>query len=461
MNNSQGVETGTLPEESLVSARLALADENPKLAALSNRVYGISGLSADFLVLLSCSTLIATLGLYQNSPAVIIGAMIIAPLMRPLVGLSLATLTADTKLLRRALVTLAVGTAISVFLSCTLGFILHTISLTPEMLARTRPNLLDLAVAIFAGAVGAYCQTRDDLADSLAGVAIAVALVPPLSVVGVGLSMSSYEIWGGAALLYITNLVGIAFAGIVVFIIMGYTPIHRVGKGVIISLAVLGLVMVPLGFGMYELLLENHLSRKIQEILKEKTYTFRDLRLQSVEVRRFNRPMRVIATVYGAEEAVTPLQVKLVQDFLIKETGIPIEFRLRIVPLEEIRALEVSSEKTRRLEVPAIPPVDPTLIHPGDPDLMMNPLEPELELAPSGPSPQPSAQPEQSKTVQPIEIRAPETKQPSEKSSAPASQETGGIQVEPDASGAKPVDVKSLGEKEMSQVESRVPAISP
>lgn len=157
--------------------------EQTRLSALQLRLESISGLSVDFLVLLACSTVIATFGLFQNSAAVIIGAMIIAPLMRPLVCLSLSTLTADTKLLSRALITLIVGTIMGVAISATMALFLRSLELTPEILGRTHPTLLDLGVALFAGAIGAYCQTDKSLSNSLAGVAIAVALVPPLSVI--------------------------------------------------------------------------------------------------------------------------------------------------------------------------------------------------------------------------------------------------------------------------------------
>ncbi len=313
-----------------------------RLSALESRLSSMSQLSFDFLILLIGSTVIATLGLFQNSPAVIIGAMIIAPLMRPLVGLSLAALTADMILLRRALLTLLVGTIIGISISYMLGILLHSISLTPEILGRTRPTLLDLGVAFFAGAIGAYCQTNQKLADGLAGVAIAVALVPPLSVVGIGLALNSVAVATGAALLYITNLVGIAFAGTLVFLVMGYTPLRQARKGLLVSTSLLILLMVPLGFSMYELVLENELSSKIQRILKERTHTFKDVHLQKVEVRRFKSPMSVLATVYGSEQKISAAQVKLVQDFLLKETGIPIDFRLRIVPYTEIRAMEVT-----------------------------------------------------------------------------------------------------------------------
>jgi len=323
---------------------LAHVDES-RLSALQNRLETISILNHEFLVLLSGSTVIATLGLFQNSAAVIIGAMIIAPLMRPLVALSLATITADTALLRRALFTLFVGTISGLLIATAMACFLRSLELSSEILGRTHPTLLDLGVALIAGAIGAYCQTNQRLADSLAGVAIAVALVPPLSVVGIGLALNEAAIWSGAALLYATNLIGITLAGSLVFLLMGYTPLQQARKGLAISSAITVLLILPLALSMHELVLENQISAKVRRLLKDKTLTFRGVQLREVEVKRFRTPMRVSATVIASNWPISTNQVKLVQDFLVKEIGIPIEFRLRIIPSQELSVYDVLPEE--------------------------------------------------------------------------------------------------------------------
>lgn len=338
-----------------------------KLDELKNRLEEISKLTPEFLVLLSSSTLLASLGLFQNSPAVIIGAMIVAPLMRPLVSLSLAVVTADTKLFSRATVTLLIGTACGILLSFAMGWALSFLTVTPEITNRTHPNLLDLGVAIVAGAVGAYCQTNSKLADSLAGVAIAVALVPPLSVVGIGIALSSYSIWSGALLLYATNLIGITFAGSIVFFLHGYTPLKQARKGLLISFSTVVLLIAPLAFSMRELILENILSSNIQEIL-QRTETFKGMQLQNVDVKLFRKPMDVKATVLSSNHAISSNQVKLVQDHLEKETGRSVSFKLRMIPATEISSVEVSPQgEVRQFEPlsPSIPSFETPIIDHG------------------------------------------------------------------------------------------------
>ncbi|HEY9871287.1 MAG TPA: DUF389 domain-containing protein [Candidatus Obscuribacterales bacterium] len=324
-----------------------------KLRDLQARLEDMSRLSVDFLVLLASSTAIATLGLFLNSAAVIIGAMIIAPLIRPLMGLALASLTADILLMRRAVGCLVAGTILGIAIAYGLAFLLQSLQLTAEILARTRPNLLDLGVAVAAGAVAAYCQIKQELSDTLAGVAIAVALVPPLSVVGIGLAHHATAVWAGAALLYATNLVGISVAGALVLFITGYTPIKQAGRGLAVSAAAIAILTVPLGLSMRELLIESNLKRRIAAVLAEKTSTFRRLKLQSVEVKRFQHPTAVVATVLGAADSVSPAQVKMVEDFLTRETGMPLRFRLQIIGSTEISGVEVSPSGQVPLVTPA------------------------------------------------------------------------------------------------------------
>lgn len=263
-------------------------------------------------------------------------------------GLALGSIAADEKLFKRALMTLAAGSAFGICISYTGAQLLQSIQLTPEIVGRTHPTLLDLGVALAAGAVGAYCQSKEDIRDSLAGVAIAVALVPPLSVVGIGLARGSMSVAYGAAVLYATNLVGITVAAATILLLMGYSPVNKAKAAICASMAFLALLLVPLGFSMRELILEDKLSMEINNLLKEKTFTFKNARLQSVEAKRFQTPMVVVATVYGSENDFQPSQVRAVQDFLIRNTGIDLQFRLRVIPVKEIRAVEITTDSADR-----------------------------------------------------------------------------------------------------------------
>ncbi len=178
----------------------------------------------DFLVMIGLSAMLAGFGLLLNSPAVIIGAMLVAPLMSAIVGLGLGLVEGDTGLLRAAGWASLQGMALAVLVGLILGLVVPNAGPTSEIMARARPNILDLGVALASGAAGAYALSRKDVSASLAGVAIAAALVPPLASVGLGLSFGRGDVAGGALLLFLTNLIAIAATGALVFLLLGFAP---------------------------------------------------------------------------------------------------------------------------------------------------------------------------------------------------------------------------------------------
>lgn len=202
--------------------------------------------SSSFIALMMLSSLVASLGLFLSSPAVIIGAMVLAPLMSPIISLAMALLRNEQTLLRNALSTIAIGVTLALVMAALLALIFPIARITPEMAARLNPNLLDLGVAIFSGMAGAYAYARESIMKNMPGVAIAVALVPPLCVVGIGIGWWDWQIISGAALLFITNLIGIALAAALTFLTLGYAPIVKARRGLTLSLALMITVAVPL-----------------------------------------------------------------------------------------------------------------------------------------------------------------------------------------------------------------------
>jgi uncharacterized hydrophobic protein (TIGR00271 family) len=200
-----------------------------------------AGLSIDFLVLITVAALLASFGLLQNSAAVIIGAMLVAPLLGPLTAFSVGMVTARLALVRRSLGTITVGAGIAALWGFLVGWASPIVTPTTELLARTRPSLLDGGVAFAAGVVGAYAAARKDIPAALAGVAIAAALVPPICTVGLGIAAGDLEIARGASLLFVTNVVSVAVVGSVVFRWFGMRPDPQDHRG---RMAVLSAVLV-------------------------------------------------------------------------------------------------------------------------------------------------------------------------------------------------------------------------
>ncbi len=176
-------------------------------------------------VLTALSTVIASLGLIANSTAVVIGAMLVAPLMQPIIALAAALVLARPRAEIMSVGLIALASAEGFAVSFLVGWLVpsfRVITLTPELLTRTAPALLDLVIAVMAGAAGAYLTVRPRAGGALAGVAIAVALVPPVSASGVLLAHGNARLAAGAFFLFLTNLVGIVLAAVAVFLATGF-----------------------------------------------------------------------------------------------------------------------------------------------------------------------------------------------------------------------------------------------
>ena len=206
-----------------------------------------------FGVMLTLSVIVAVMGLSLNSAAVVIGAMLLAPLMQPVLAAGACLSMALFSKSLVAMVKVTAATTWCIAIAYAISWILPAAELTTEVLARTQPDIKDLVVALAAGTAGAYATVRSDVSSSLPGVAVAVALVPPLGAVGIALEQGETRLAYGALLLYITNLTAIIFASIVVFVITGFVPHRRLSQNLlrltvatVAITAVVILVAVPL-----------------------------------------------------------------------------------------------------------------------------------------------------------------------------------------------------------------------
>ncbi len=228
----------------------------------------------DFFVMMALAAAIATLGLVLNNPAVIIGAMLVAPLMSAVLGIGLGIVQGDLRLLRVAGEAVVRGIILAVAVGLLMAWIMPGASPNAEILGRTSPSLLDLAVALASGAAGAYALCRKDVSASLPGVAIAAALVPPLTTIGIGLALGRGWIAGGASLLFLTNLVAISTAGGLIFFWLGFRPGSGEQKrrlvfqrGAVWLLALLAVLSALLGILTVNSLRQAAFERAVQEVL--------------------------------------------------------------------------------------------------------------------------------------------------------------------------------------------------
>ena len=310
-----------------------------------------AGLDEVFVVLTLGATAIATLGLLSNSAAVVIGAMIIAPWITPLRATAFGILRGRLKLVGRGLFTLLVGALLSVGLSLLLGLLAGLPDFGSEVMARTAPSLLDLGIALVAGVIAVYARLRSEAVSSMAGTAIAVALVPPVCVLGLLLSAGEWDHARGAGLLYLTNLFGI-LSGCLAMLAKwgpGFRHYARRSRLSVVSLGLTALLVVPLSGGFIDLVrsareqvLKREITETIERLLVRETVTVgQNARLDSLLIDWAQNPPLIRLMLRTVEpDQPTPKQVAELQRLINARQ--PLRFRL----LVERSAVEVVGPET-------------------------------------------------------------------------------------------------------------------
>jgi uncharacterized hydrophobic protein (TIGR00271 family) len=325
---------------------------------------------------------IATFGLVLNSPAVIIGAMLISPLMGPIMAAGLSLAVGDLYLSVKAVGNLVASVALAIALSAFFVWLLPFHSATTEILSRTNPNLLDLGVALFSGLAGSVAVSRSGgggAVTTLPGVAIAVALMPPLCTMGFGLgSGANMGIMGGAGLLFVTNLVAIVASAFVVFLLIGmnspemraqleqsrrgellaerlsHTPLSQalIDAGqlrwrVLILVILLGAIAVPLRTALLQVAGEALARGSVREVVS-RLLPRTALVSQQVEVGRRTILVRLVST-----KSLPDQQLKDAEKQIARRSGLRTE-----ITLASIASQSELEDLMERLTVPA--PISPT-----------------------------------------------------------------------------------------------------
>jgi uncharacterized hydrophobic protein (TIGR00271 family) len=322
-----------------MNAPTAPSDDG-RLAALQQEFEHDASFNQVFVVLTVGATLIATLGLLANSPGVVIGAMVVAPWIMPLQAMAFEIMRGRLVKFLGALRTLMLGVVICVLLAMAVGHLVAFPSFGSEVMARTSPNLLDLGVALVAGAVAMFAKLRKDAISALAGLAIAVALVPPMCVVGILLASSHWMQAYGALLLFATNLLGImvgamAALGTLERVYRGRLFRSRLG---LTSMALTALLVIPLGSSFFRLVNQTRQENKAQQLeaaieqrLRSSTITLGGdpaIDMVGLSIDWQQNPPLIRARVRVTDPTLpTATQVAAVQEFINKSQA-PLRFRL-------------------------------------------------------------------------------------------------------------------------------------
>jgi uncharacterized hydrophobic protein (TIGR00271 family) len=296
-----------------------------------------------YLMMLVLAALIALLGLQLNSPAIIIGAMLISPLMWPILSCGLALNIADWQLGKKAARNVGLSVAEAVAITTLAALFLPLKEATPEMLARTNPNLMDLFVAFFSGAAGTLAwvsRARGGL-TILPGVAIATAVMPPLAVTGFGIATAQWNIAGGAFMLFTTNLMAIIISADLVFFLVGYRPQQHMPEKhrklaryrFAAATVVLLILSIPLTLTLVRATQQARMRSEIHNTLRARLQEQRS-RLAAVEFHATSARVLVDASV-NTPRLIQVAQVRGIEEELARRLGRPVELRLQQIRVEE------------------------------------------------------------------------------------------------------------------------------
>ncbi len=261
------------------------------------RIEDESDTTGRYIFMTCMSAGIAILGMILSSPAVVIGAMLLSPLMGPILGAGFALTTGDTKWLKESGWSLIVGTIVAVIFCAFIVYFSPLQTVTTEIASRTRPNLFDLLVAFFSGLAGSYAMIRGR-EGTIVGVAIATALMPPLAAIGFGLATQNWTVFGGALLLYVTNLVTIALTAAIMARLYGFRT--RLSErqsmvqnfGIVIAFILLA---IPLVYSLRQIAWEANASRVIEGYIEDR---FDDrARISQIQIDFGSSPIQVSASV--------------------------------------------------------------------------------------------------------------------------------------------------------------------
>jgi uncharacterized hydrophobic protein (TIGR00271 family) len=306
--------------------RMRLRATPEQMGAIYSSVLDSSHLDTEYAALLILAGLIALFGLLENSAAVIIGAMLISPLMNPILSAALALLLGDGNLGKRSVSVLGISIAAVIGVTWLVASLTPLKQATPEVFARTSPNLLDLFIAFLSGLAGTLALRGGSVTLTiLPGVAIAVAVVPPLAVVGYGLSTHQGGIAGGAFLLFVTNLVSIIISAALVFRIFGFRPHRETEQGrwklkyrVGLSALVLLVLSVPLFLTLRRAAIEVATRSQVRQEL-ETAFQSEHASISDLGFSRLRNGLVIQATIrttrYVETEAIQAIEKSLRQEF--------------------------------------------------------------------------------------------------------------------------------------------------
>lgn len=315
----------------------------------------------DFYVLITTASLIVSLGILIDSTAVVIGGMLIAPLVWPIMALSLGLVTNSQKLTQKSIITILKNTVLVIFISLVCGLIVPDLmSENNEFLTRTSPTLFELIIGLIAGFTGAFIITYPKIGSAIAGVVIAAAIVPPLATIGISISRMDYNATIGALLLFLSNLVAISAASTLLFIISGFKKSKKGNyklSQLLWNLVLLIIIFIPLLLTTQKTINDTRTKKIIKDVV---TSSLDEVIIDNIAINQKD-DFWEINLVLNHKQTFEFSQAKAIENIISKRLNKPVSLKLKIIPLIEVNnQLEENKKKandfdeTNYIECPTV-----------------------------------------------------------------------------------------------------------
>ncbi len=315
--------------------------EESRQRGLLDKLQAEIKIDIGYLGLAIISSFIATFALLIEDLPILIGAMLIAPFLTPPLGVGMGLVKGDIRLFKQALVTLSVGIAIGVIGAILISIVSPIKEINDEIISRSAPTLIQLIIAILAGGAGAFAYAHRKIRAVLAGAFIAMALVPPISIIGIGIAFWNWEVVGGGALLLTANLVGLTLAAVILFFLLGFRPIdrpenlHEVKIGITWLAIILFIIVLPLGYIMKNILVSINQEKLTEEIILEQIDRYPETEIDKLTLTKVGPKIKVSFNIHSSQMIDTAL-VQEIKNRLEREFKHEVEIDARLVPTFKI-----------------------------------------------------------------------------------------------------------------------------
>jgi len=311
--------------------------KNNQRQGLLNKLEADVRVDIPYLGLAIISAMIASLALLINDTAILIGAMLIAPFLTPPLAIGMGIIKGDLRLFKKGLITLAIGIAIAVSGAFLISLIYPIKEVGDEIINRSSPTLIQLAIAILAGVAGAFSYAHRKIRAVLSGAFIALALVPPISIIGIGIAFWNWEVAGGAALLLAANLIGLTIAAVAVFLLLGFRPInrpeslHEVKIGIIWLALLFFIIVIPLGYIMNNIIAGIEQEKLAEKIITQEISRYPETEIDKLFISKTGKKLKVSFDIYSPQR-INVATIQGIKNRLERKLNNEIEVDAKVVP---------------------------------------------------------------------------------------------------------------------------------